>query len=126
MSLSDSERRSFEALEAQLLESDPEFARKINSQTKNGAYSTRKIIVGTMLFIAGIVAMLVGISTDLLIVGVAGFVLMGAGVYFGLTKISHSGTNSPNRVTSSSGKKKSPFMARLEEEWEERRRQEGR
>ena len=123
MSLSDSERRSFEELEAQLRESDPDFARKISSNT-TGKFSTQKIILGTLVFLGGIVALLLGIGMDLLILGVAGFVLMGAGAYIALTRISDS-RNSSNRA-SSNRTSPSPFMQRLEHSWEERRRKEGR
>jgi hypothetical protein len=125
MSLSDSERQSFEQLEAQLRESDPDFVRKLSS-AHIGQLSTKKIILGVGVFIAGIVAMLFGITLNFLILGVAGFVLMGTGAYIGLTREGHSnvarGTGSGNTGT----KTTSPFMKRLEDSWEERRRQEGR
>lgn len=127
MPLSESERQSFAALEAQLRESDPEFAKKISAgNIQNGQYSNKKIILGTLIFVAGIVAMLAGITANLLIVGVLGFVFMGGGVYLGLTKVSGLGSNTPQRVTSSTGKPTSAFMKRLEDEWEERLRREGR
>lgn len=126
MPLSDSERETFAALEAQLKESDPEFARKVSSgRFQNGQYNSKKVILGTLIFIGGVVAMLAGITADLLIVGVLGFVLMGAGAYLALTKVSGS-AGTAQRVTSSTGKPTSAFMKRLEDEWEERLRREGR
>lgn len=124
MSLSDSERRSFEELEAQLRESDPQFARKIsNASSLNGKMTTRNIVIGSLVLIAGVVLLLAGISTSLIILGVAGFVIMGAGVYFATTK---TGVNSASSNSGSTVKTPSPFMKRLEDAWEERRRQEGR
>lgn len=124
MSLSDSERRSFEELEAQLRESDPQFARKIsNASSFNGKMTTRNIVIGSLILIAGVALLLAGISTSLIILGVAGFVIMGAGVYFATTK---TGAPSISGANGSKVKASSPFMKRLEDSWEERRRQEGR
>lgn len=126
MALSDSERETFAALEAQLKESDPEFVRKVSARSlQNGQYNSRKIILGTLIFVAGIIALLFGITADILLVGVLGFVLMGAGVYLALTKVAGN-AQTPQRVTSSTGKPTSAFMKRLEDEWEERLRREGR
>lgn len=128
MSLSDSERRSFEELEAQLRESDPQFARKISTASSfQGKMTTRNLVIGTLILLAGVVLLLAGISTSLTLLGVAGFVIMGAGVYFATTKTgnshsAHSGSGSNGSKT----KTTSPFMKRLEDSWEERRRQEGR
>ena len=122
MSLSDSERRSFEELEAQLRASDPDFARKI-SGSNLGQFSTKKIILGVMLFVVGMIALLAGITMKLEIVGILGFVLMGAGAYVAGTKIA--GTRTPKQ--NAAGKTKtSSFMKGLEDAWEERRRNEGR
>lgn len=126
MSLSDSERRLFEELETQLRESDPQFVKKVSKASAfNGKLSTRNIIIGCLVLVAGIITMLVGISTSLLIVGVAGFVIMGAGVYIATNKTgTHSSITTANGTPT--GKTTSPFMKRLEDAWEERRRQEGR
>lgn len=127
MSLSDSERRSFEELEAQLRESDPQFARKIsNASSFNGKMTTRNIVIGSLILIAGVVLLLAGISTSLTILGVAGFVVMGAGVYFATTKTGVASGSSNSNSGGSKAKTTSPFMKRLEDAWEERRRQEGR
>lgn len=127
MSLSDSERRSFEELEAQLRESDPQFARKIsNASSLNGKMTTRNIVIGSLVLIAGVVLLLAGISTSLIILGVAGFVIMGAGVYFATTKTGGPSGSANSGTNGSKVKTTSPFMKRLEDAWEERRRQEGR
>jgi predicted lipid-binding transport protein (Tim44 family) len=127
MSLSDSERRSFEELEAQLRESDPQFARKIsNASSFHGKMTTRNIVIGSLILIAGVVLLLAGISTSLTILGVLGFVIMGAGVYFATTKAGTSATSSGSGRNGGKAKSTSPFMKRLEDAWEERRRQEGR
>ena len=122
MSLSDSERRTFEELEAQLRESDPAFARKI-SRPGIGQFSTRKLVLGTLLFLAGIASLLFGISTDLLAVGVLGFVLMGTGAYIAATKVEETKSSRKNVAGKPA---KSSFMKGLEDSWEERRRNEGR
>lgn len=127
-SLSDSERASFAALEAQLRETDPEFARKLNNASnRTGKTSTRNVVLGSLGFLAGLVVLFLGISTQLLFVGILGFVLMGAGAYFGTLKtVEATGSANVSSGAARGPKQTSAFMKRLEDSWEERRRAEGR
>lgn len=127
-SLSDSERASFAALEAQLRETDPEFARKLNSASnRTGKTSTRNVVLGTIGFLVGLVVLFLGISTQLAFVGILGFILMGAGTYFGTLKtVETTGASNASSGTARGPKQSGTFMKRLEDSWEERRRAEGR
>ena len=88
--------------------------------------STRHIVLGSLVAIAGILVLLTGILSQIIAVGVLGFVIMGAGVYWATTR--RAGAGSPrsrpgNKPASSS---KGGFMANLEERWDERHHGEDR
>lgn len=116
MPLSDHEQRLLEQLEKQLHQ-DQRFASTMKS---GGGYSTRNIVIGALIGVAGIIALLVGISSQLIIVGVLGFALMCVGVYFALSKRGTAGSETLSKK--GPGKGTSNFMADLEAKWDERRR----
>ncbi|WP_120520472.1 DUF3040 domain-containing protein [Arthrobacter celericrescens] len=117
MPLSEHEQRLLEQLEKQLHEDDPKFANSMGSDPIR-AWSTRHIIVGVLGTIAGVLLLLVGVSLQNIFLGVLGFVVMGAGVYFAtLRRVSGRKLKSGKP-----GKPKSSFMNNLEERWDERRR----
>jgi len=117
MPLSEHEQKLLEQLEKQLHEDDPKFANSMGSDPIR-AWSTRHIIMGVLGTIAGVLLLLVGVSLQNIFLGVLGFIVMGAGVYFAtLRRIS--GRKLKSRK---SGKPKSSFMNNLEERWDERRR----
>lgn len=120
MPLSDHEQRLLEQLEQQLHE-DQRFASTMKS---GGGYSTRNVVIGALVGIAGIAVVLIGISLHLIAVGVLGFALMCVGVYVALSKRGGSG-RSASSSTSGKPKGNSSFMADLEAKWDERRRDQG-
>jgi UPF0716 family protein affecting phage T7 exclusion len=124
MPLSEHEQRLLEQLEQQLHAEDPKFASHMESASGR-SLSTRHIVVGSLVAIAGILVLLTGILSQIIAVGVLGFVIMGAGVYWATTR--RAGAASPrssgNKQQSSS---KGGFMANLEERWDERHHGEDR
>lgn len=81
MPLSDRERKQLEELEADLAADDPRLAQRLSS----GAVRLRaKTYVGLVLCLIGLVMLITGVGTQLIVVGVAGFLLMGAGTYLAL------------------------------------------
>ncbi|GHD00922.1 DUF3040 domain-containing protein [Zhihengliuella salsuginis] len=116
MPLSDHEQRLLEQLEKQLHQ-DQRFASTMKS---GGGYSTRNIVIGALIGVVGVIALLVGISSQLIIIGVIGFALMCIGVYFALSKRGSARSQGPSKK--SPGKGGSSFMADLEAKWDERRR----
>ncbi|MEQ4520491.1 DUF3040 domain-containing protein [Pseudarthrobacter sp. B907] len=119
MPLSEHEQKLLEQLEKQLHEDDPKFASSMGSDPGR-SWSTRHLVIGVLGALAGILLLLLGVSMQLIVVGVLGFVVMGAGVYFATMR------NSGGRPTAAggrkSGKPRSSFMSNLEERWEERHR----
>ena len=81
MPLSEHEQKLLEQLEKQLHEDDPKFASSMGS-VPGRSWSTRHLVIGVLATLAGVLLLLVGVSMQNIFVGVLGFVVMGAGVYF--------------------------------------------
>ncbi|MDR6640516.1 MULTISPECIES: DUF3040 domain-containing protein [Paenarthrobacter] len=119
MPLSEHEQKLLEQLEKQLHEDDPKFANTMGSDPIR-SWSTRHVIIGVLGAIAGILLLLVGVSIQAIPIGVLGFVVMGAGVYFATLRGSAFGKG--GKAKPGKAKPKSTFMSSLEERWDERRR----
>jgi Flp pilus assembly protein TadB len=120
MPLSEHEQKLLEQLERQLHEDDPKFASSMGSDPGR-TWSTRHIVIGVLATLAGVMLLLVGVSLQNIFVGVLGFIVMGAGVYFATMRSASTG----KAKAGGHGKKskgKSSFMSSLEERWDERRR----
>lgn len=119
MPLSEHEQRLLDQLEQQLHAEDPKFANALASDPAR-SLSTRHIVIGVLVTIVGIMVLLFGVSINVIVVGILGFLIMGAGVYVAVSR--------PKFISNAAGggkaraKQKSGFMNSLEERWEERRR----
>jgi len=118
MPLSEHEQRLLDQLEQQLHAEDPKFANALASDPVR-SLSTRRIVIGVLIVIAGLMILLGGVASKLIIVGVLGFLVMGAGVYFAMLRPKFNGD--PTVPSKTGSKPKSGFMNSLEERWEERR-----
>lgn len=124
MPLSEHEQRLLDQLEQQLHEDDPKFAHALSAAPSRGM-STRNIVIGVLIGIAGLLVLLGGVATHLIILGILGFLIMGAGVYVAISKPKFAAeAQATNKSGNGAGaKQKSGFMNGLEEKWEERRRE---
>jgi Flp pilus assembly protein TadB len=120
MPLSEHEQKLLEQLEKQLNEDDPKFASSMGSDAGR-SWSTRHLVIGVLAALAGIALLLVGVTLQIIVVGVLGFVVMGAGVYFATMRSSGVG-RSRTAGGRKSGKPRSSFMSNLEQRWDERHR----
>ena len=124
MALSEHEQRLLDQLEQQLHAEDPKFANSMASSAGRGI-STRRIVLGALVVVAGIAVLLLGIAarTGLgLGIGVLGFLIMGAGVYYATTKGKQAESKtSPGRRERESTTQRG-FMNNLENKWDERKR----
>ena len=120
MPLSAHEQNLLAPREKQLHEDDPKFASSMGSDPGR-SWSTRQLVIGVLGALAGILLLLLGVSLQSIIVGVLGFVVMGAGVYFA-TMRSAGGKSKSGAAGRKPGKPRSSFMSNLEERWEERHR----
>ena len=124
MPLSEHEQRLLDQLEQQLHAEDPKFANAL-STAPSRSLSTRNIVIGVLVMIAGLLVPRGGVATHLILLGILGFLIMGGGVYIAVSKPKFGdGAQSTDKPGTKSGsKQKSGFMNGLEEKWEERRRE---
>ncbi|PLC13016.1 hypothetical protein AUQ48_13280 [Kocuria flava] len=114
MPLSEHEQQLLAQLEKQLHADDPRFATSMGSRALKGA-STRNIVLGIVIAVVGLLVLLGGVALKSVLVGVLGFVVMGAGVYFATLrsgKVAGGGERKPRRS--------SPFLQNLEQRWDQR------
>jgi Flp pilus assembly protein TadB len=119
MPLSEHEQKLLEQLEKQLHEDDPKFASSMGS-VPGRSWSTRHLVIGVLATLAGLLLLLVGVSMQNVFVGVLGFVVMGAGVYFATMR--SSAVRKAKAGGRKQGKPRSSFMSNLEQRWDERHR----
>lgn len=84
MALSDEERRRLEKLEQELAASDPDLARKLQSEAPKAREASR-IVYGAVTAMAAFGLVIAGIITKLTVIGAVGFLLMIAGAHLFLT-----------------------------------------
>ena len=118
MPLSEHEQKLLEQLEKQLHEDDPKFASSMGS-VPGRSWSTRHLVIGVLATLAGVLLLLSGVWTQIILLGVLGFVVMGAGVYFATMRSSAVGRGKGGRKQ---GKPRNSFMSNLEQRWDERHR----
>ncbi|MBO0595097.1 DUF3040 domain-containing protein [Nesterenkonia sp. E16_7] len=136
MPLSEREQRMLKQLEEQLQSEDPSFASSMQD-SPSGSLNVRNIVLGALVAVLGIVVLLLSIYNQWIPVGVIGFLIMGAGVYYATTggasgnsRGNGGGGNGGNGGGGGGGGPRSSapspsgnFMTGLEQRWEERRRQ---
>lgn len=128
MPLSDEEARLLQQLEQSLAAEDPDFASTLRG-SKQAARNRKVLIVAGLGFVVGVGVLFAGAVTALTWLGIAGFLVMLVGAYFGVTAWRHGigpsddaparGGRSPKPAKPSSGS----FVDRMEERWQ--RRQDG-
>jgi hypothetical protein len=83
MALSEEERRRLEKLEQELAASDPDLDQRLQAGTPGRRQREAAATVrGALTLIAAFTIVIVGIATELTIVGVVGFLLMIAGAHW--------------------------------------------
>lgn len=124
MALSEHEQRLLDQLEQQLHADDPKFASSMASSPQR-TISTRRIVIGALMAVAGILILLLGVANQIILVGVAGFLVMGAGVYYATSrgKGSESAPMPQGNAKSAPVNRSGGFLSTLEEKWDERKRE---
>ena len=130
MPLSEHEQQLLEQMEQALYAEDPKFASQMQGAGARAA-ARRRIAIGVVGAIVGLVLVLVGVTTALWWVGGLGFAIMVAAVAFAVTpprRKAALGTVQPDGSVRRSaparpkqGKPSGSFMNRLEERWDRRR-----
>ncbi len=131
MALSDYEKQVLAEMEAQLKQADPSLASVMTGSLPStkpeepaGRLSPRRVALGAILAIIGLVVVIAGVSTGFgiwaVVLGVVGFFLMVGGIMLALrpdrTKPSMKRTQTPKNSDGS-------FMSRQQEKWDGRRQQ---
>lgn len=78
--MSEEERKQLEELELDLTAEDPRLARELVSGSVKHSFRASTSF-GVMACLIGVVLLIAGISTQIIVLGVGGFLLMGAGAY---------------------------------------------
>jgi len=121
MPLSEQEQRLLDEMERHLMRNDADV---VSAPRDGRTLSYRNIVYGTILVLLGLGGLIIGVSTDLVVVGVIAFIVMLAGVVLAVTP-----TPGPGRLPVDPEKpatQRSPsssFMDRMNDRWD--RRQEG-
>jgi hypothetical protein len=132
--LSDHEQRLLEQMERALTAEDPKFVTAMRGADLRRRYQ-RRAVLATLAFVVGIIMLMTGAVTEVIPVGVAGFVVMLLSAWYAVTswrRVPAEGDIGNFPPAQAGGKPARPrqsasrrgFMERLEERWR-RRREEG-
>jgi len=119
MPLSEQEQRLLDEMERHLMRNDADV---VSAPTDGRTLSYRNIVYGTVLVLVGLGALIVGVSTQLIVVGVIGFVVMLGGVILAATP-TRGIPSGPVAAAPAAPKAKasSSFMDRMNDRWDRRR-----
>lgn len=136
MPLSDHEQRLLEQMEQALLAEDPKFATAMRGADLRRRYRRRAVLAG-LVFLVGVVMLMTGAVTQVIALGVAGFVVMLGSAFYAVTSwrrvpptdgaaaatdVPDISPGSPRRQRRPKGLRTSgSFMERMEQRWRNRR-----
>jgi hypothetical protein len=130
--LSEHEQRLLEQMERALYAEDPKFASALRGTDLRSHYR-RRALQAAVGFVLGLVLLMTGVISKIVLVSVLGFVLMLATAVFAVSswrRIPGAGdTTTPAARPASKGKRKTTrrgFVERFEERWRRRRDEQGR
>ncbi len=132
MPLSEHEQRLLEQMERALYAEDPKLASTLRGSDLR-AVQRKRLVLGAFGLLAGLGLLVAGVATQLVPVGVVGFLVMLAAAWYAYTGLKTPARVDPTQVGGSSAAGRGPAkrktkssgssMQRLEERW--RRRREG-
>lgn len=135
MPLSDHEQRLLEQMEQALLAEDPKFATAMRGADLRRRYRRRAVFAG-LVFVVGVVMLMTGAVTQVIALGVAGFVVMLGSAFYAVTSwrrvpptdgaaasdVPDISPGSPRRQRRPKGPRNNgSFMERMEQRWRNRR-----
>ncbi len=116
MGLSEREQKLLEELERGLYAEDAEFVQRVS---RSGGFSVRRMIGGAALAVIGISVLLFGVIIQIAAFGIAGFLLMLAGIIVASSNFKPSSL--AEKTTASAKKDLSSKISGFEERWDRRR-----
>ncbi|MBX3093190.1 MAG: DUF3040 domain-containing protein [Cryobacterium sp.] len=123
MPLSEQEQRLLDEMERNLYQHDVDFVATISGQRGKPNYTW--MALGALLGVVGVIAVLVGISLQQPLIGLAGFVMILGGVLLALARPKSSAAT-PQSSGSRPAASKQGFMDRMNERWDKREEERGR
>ena len=122
MPLSEHEQRLLDEMERSLYQNDADFVAKVGGARGRPTY--RAVVLGILLAVVGIGVLLTGVFTQIVLVGILGFVLMLAGVLVAITpgrRKRAAGVEGDAQQAPSAKQAQQPgFMDKLNERWDKR------
>lgn len=124
MGLSDAEKKVLEELERGLYAEDAGFANRVksaNAKTKKSSNSgnpAAKLVAGSVLAVAGLSVLIMGVVIQVPVIGVVGFLLMLVGLIMGSSNWSNSSLKTKANSSTSKGSKSAKNI--FEERWDRR------
>jgi len=137
--LSEHEQRLLEQMERALHQEDPKLSSTLR-QGSNRSVDGRHVLLGSVLVVLGLAGLLGGVMTNLVVLGVVGFLLMLGGTLFigaafrapekpnSETGNGEGGSASPGGRSKNQSKPKGSaggFMSKVEDRWRKRRETDG-
>ena len=121
MPLSEQEQRLLDEMERHLMRNDADV---VSAPRDGRSLSYRNIVYGTILVLLGLGGLIVGVSQQLIVVGVIGFVVMLVGVLLAVTPTRGTGRVRVEPEKPVAARPGESFMDRMNNRWD--KRQEGR
>jgi len=127
--LSDHEQRLLEQMERALYAEDPKFADTLR-KSRRGGMNRKGVLLGIGGVIVGLALLVSGVATQIVVLGIAGFLVMLLGAIYCYRSFAGSGKSEEGEGSEASAaptaspkdkKGNSGFMDRLEERWDQRR-----
>jgi hypothetical protein len=140
--LSEHEQRLLEQMERALYAEDPKFASSLRGKDPRSNFR-RRVALAVVGFVVGVVLLMTGLVTQVILVSVLGFVLMLGSAFFAVTSYRAVSSAAQLGVVDPTGVRRQPraagagrrprghsgqsgFMARMEDRWNRRRDENGR
>ncbi|QDZ13669.1 DUF3040 domain-containing protein [Humibacter ginsenosidimutans] len=122
MPLSEHEQRLLDEMERSLYQNDADFVAKVGGGRVRPTY--RAVVLGILLAVVGIGVLLTGVFTQIVLVGILGFVLMLAGVLVAITpsrrKRAAAALDDQQQASTPKQAQQPGFMDKLNERWDKR------
>lgn len=117
MPLSEQEQRLLDEMERHLMHNDADV---VSASRGDRSFSYRNIVYGVVLALLGLGGLIVGVSSQLPVVGVVGFVVMLAGVIWAATPTAARGRATSEAPKVARPKASTSFMDRMNDRWDRR------
>jgi hypothetical protein len=121
VALSEREQRLLEEMERNLYQNEADIVSTLGATSRQVNY--RAVAIGTVVAVAGLGLMLWGVSSSIVLLGVAGFLVAFAGA---MVALAVPGKPRPEKAAPSAGSRSArgtgSFMDQLNERWDQRRR----